>query len=160
MRCFLILAIFLVACQQTGTSSLNNIEATAVPPRPTLSPAQISQGETVYAQQCASCHGVNLEGQPDWKSQNEDGSFRSPPHDESGHTWHHGDPTLLDAIYNGGARFADMNIGGTSNMPAFADILSDAEITAVLTYIKSTWPENIQAIQWEATVREELQDEQ
>lgn len=160
MRYFLVLALFLVACQQAGTSSLNNAETTAVPPRPTLSPQQISLGETVYAQQCASCHGVNLEGQPEWKSQNEDGSFRAPPHDESGHTWHHGDPTLLEAIYAGGARFADMNIGGTSNMPAFADTLSDAEITSVLTYIKSTWPDDIQAIQWEATLREELQDEQ
>ncbi len=160
MRYFLVLALFLVACQQAGTSSLNNAETTAVPPGPTLSPQQISLGETVYAQQCASCHGVNLEGQPEWKSQNEDGSFRAPPHDESGHTWHHGDPTLLEAIYAGGARFADMNIGGTSNMPAFADTLSDAEITSVLTYIKSTWPDDIQAIQWEATLREELQDEQ
>ena len=160
MRYFLILALLLTACQQAGTSSLNNVKATAVPLRPTLSPQQISLGETVYVQQCASCHGVNLEGQPEWKTQNEDGSFRAPPHDESGHTWHHGDPTLLEAVYAGGARFADMNIGGTSSMPAFADILSDAEIAAVLTYIKSTWSDDIQAIQWEATLREELQDEQ
>ncbi len=114
----------------------------------------------MYLQQCASCHGIYLEGQPEWKSQNEDGSFRAPPHDESGHTWHHGDLTLLEAIYAGGARLADMNIGGTSNMPAFEESLSDAEITAVLTYIKSTWPEDNQQIQWEATLREELQDKQ
>jgi mono/diheme cytochrome c family protein len=160
MRYFLILALFLVACQQAANPALNIVEETAVPPRPILSPAQISLGETVYAQQCASCHGVNLEGQPEWKSQNEDGSFRAPPHDESGHTWHHGDPTLLEAIYAGGARLADMNVGGTSDMPIYGDILSDAEIMAVLTYIKSTWPDDIQAIQWEATLREELQNEQ
>ena len=34
----------------------------------------------------------------------------------------------------------------------------DDEITAVLTYIKSTWPEDIQQTQWEATLREELQN--
>ena len=157
MRYFLVLVLLLAGCQQAVSPSLNIIEETAVPILPTLAPEQVSLGETVYAQQCASCHGANLEGQPDWKSQNQDGSFRAPPHNESGHTWHHGDTTLLNAIYNGGARFADMNIGGTSNMPVFAEILSDTEITAVLTYIKSSWPQEIQAIQWEATLREELQ---
>ena len=160
MRYLFVLALLLVACQPTTESSLDIVDETAVPPRPTLSPEAINLGEAVYALQCASCHGVNLEGQPEWKSQNEDGSFRAPPHDASGHTWHHGDPTLLEAIYAGGARFTNMNIGGTSNMPAFAETLSDEEITAVLTYIKSTWPEDIQQIQWEATLREELQDKQ
>ena len=159
MRYLLVLALFFVACQQTVSPSLNSVGNTTVPPRPTLAPEQISLGETVYVEQCASCHGVNLEGQPEWKSQNEDGSFRAPPHNESGHTWHHGDPTLLKAIYAGGARLADMNIGGKSNMPVFAETLSDDEITAVLSYIKSTWPDDIQQIQWEATLREELQAE-
>jgi mono/diheme cytochrome c family protein len=47
-----------------------------------------------------------------------------------------------------------MNIGGTSNMPAFGEILSDEEITAVLAYIKSNWTEENQAWQQEATLRE------
>jgi mono/diheme cytochrome c family protein len=36
-------------------------------------------------------------------------------------------------------------IGGDykTDMPGFKDILSDAEIIAVLSYIKSTWPEDI-----------------
>jgi mono/diheme cytochrome c family protein len=85
--------------------------------------------------------------------QNEDGSFRPPPHDASGHTWHHGDKTLEEAVKLGGARLP-ANIGGASNMPAFADVLTDEEITAVLTYIKSTWPEEVRALQWEATLRE------
>lgn len=157
MRYLIVLALILVACQSTIDSSLNLVDETAFPPRPNVNPEEIALGEDVYALQCASCHGINLEGQPEWKTQNDDGSFRAPPHDESGHTWHHGDPTLLEAVYAGGARFADMNIGGTSNMPAFAETLSDKEITAVLAYIKSTWPEDIQDIQWEATLREELQ---
>ena len=158
MRYLFVLALLLVACQPATEPSLNIVRETAVPPRPTITPEEISLGKDIYAQNCASCHAVNLEGESDWKSQNEDGSFRAPPHDASGHTWHHGDPTLLEAIAAGGARFADMDIGGTSNMPAFTEILSDDEITAVLTYIKSTWPEDIQQIQWEATLREELQN--
>ena len=31
--------------------------------------------------------------------------------------------------------------GYESDMPGFADVLSDADIRAVLDYIKSTWPE-------------------
>ena len=27
----------------------------------------IARGITVYAEQCAACHGSNLEGQPGWK---------------------------------------------------------------------------------------------
>jgi mono/diheme cytochrome c family protein len=43
-------------------------------------------------------------------------------------------------------------------MPAFEDILTDDEIVAVLTYIKSTWPEDVQTMQQEATIREENSD--
>ncbi len=121
---------------------------------PTLAPEVITLGASVYAAQCASCHGVELEGESDWKVQNEDGSFRAPPHDASGHTWHHGDEMLLEAIRLGGARFDGLNIGGTSNMPAFAETLTGNEMAAVLAYIKSTWPEDIRTLQWEATVRE------
>ena len=121
---------------------------------PTLDSQQIAMGREVYVEHCAVCHGVKLEGQANWKEQNEDGSFRAPPHDASGHTWHHGDRPLIEAIERGGARLP-ANIGGTSNMPAFGDVLTDEEITAVLNYIKSTWPEDIRAIQWEQTVREQ-----
>jgi len=42
-----------------------------------------------YQELCASCHGVNLEGQPNWREYKADGSLPAPPHDEAGHTWHH-----------------------------------------------------------------------
>ncbi len=141
MRYLLLLIIFLAACQPVEASSAES--------------AEIATGEMIYAQHCASCHGTNLEGQPDWKIPNTDGSFRAPPHDDSGHTWHHGDPTLIESIKLGGARFNDLDIGGTSNMPAFAELLSDEEITAVLSYIKSTWSEENRAWQQEATLREQ-----
>ena len=119
---------------------------------PTLDPDEIALGETVYAANCAYCHGVNLEGEADWKIQNEDKSFRSPPHDEMGHTWHHPDDQLIEAIELGGARFEGLNIGGTSKMPAFGEILTNEEITAVLTFIKSNWPDDTRAVQWQMSV--------
>ena len=127
-----------------------------IPPLPTFTKDEIVLGNKVYIENCAECHGDNLEGEVNWKMQNEDGSFRSPPHDETGHTWHHGDNVLLGSIELGGARLPE-NIGGISNMPAFAEILSDEEIAAVLVYIKSKWPDDIRSIQWEQTVFEQNQ---
>ncbi len=149
----------LSACQtavsekSTTLQQIPSMTATpTMPPPPALNSEEIALGQTVYAQHCAACHGIELEGQPDWKSQNEDGTFKAPPHNAEGHTWHHADSQLIEAIQLGGARFADMNVGGTSPMPAYADILSDEEITAVLTYIKSTWPEDVRQMQWEVSV--------
>jgi mono/diheme cytochrome c family protein len=124
-----------------------------IPPLPTLDAAGISQGQTIYQTHCAACHGVNLEGQPDWQTPNEDGSFRAPPHDATGHTWHHSDAVLLEAIRLGGAR-VPANLGASA-MPAFAGVITEIEMTAVLTYIKSTWPQDIRTLQWEATVRDQ-----
>jgi S-disulfanyl-L-cysteine oxidoreductase SoxD len=44
----------------------------------------VAQGETVYLAHCASCHGRNLEGQPNWQQHDKDGYLPAPPHDETG----------------------------------------------------------------------------
>ncbi len=106
-------------------------------------PAVIELGERVYAESCAACHGVDLEGEPgfDWREKKPDGTFPAPPHDETGHTWHHPDTLLFAYTANGGQVF--MGDVSKSGMPAFADVLTFQEIEAVLVYIKSTWPEAI-----------------
>jgi mono/diheme cytochrome c family protein len=107
--------------------------------------AEVSLGRQVYAAQCASCHGANLEGQPNWQQELPDGRRPAPPHDESGHTWHHNDQSLFGTVKFGGQATAPA--GYKSNMPAFGGTLSDAEIRAALAFIKSTWPPEIQAAQ-------------
>ncbi|AZB65876.1 Cytochrome c, class I precursor [Cereibacter sphaeroides WS8N] len=99
----------------------------------------IALGRHVYAANCASCHGAELEGQPDWGEPLPNGRYPAPPHDASGHTWHHPDAQLLAIVRQGTA--ALVGNGYESDMPGFADLLTDAEIRAVLDYIKSTWPE-------------------
>ena len=105
-------------------------------------------GQDLYAANCAACHGTNLEGQPDWKDRGPDGRMPAPPHDASGHTWHHSDQDLLLIIREG---LAAVVPGYQSDMPAFGELLSEAETEAVLAYIKSTWPERERAFQAEAT---------
>nr|WP_240989605.1 cytochrome c [Salipiger mangrovisoli] len=109
--------------------------------------AQIAEGKTLYAQTCAACHGADLEGQPNWRSPGPDGRLPAPPHDANGHTWHHPDEVLFRITKLGTA--AVVGNGYASNMPGFGDQLTDAQIEAVLTYIKSTWPEELRAHQAE-----------
>ena len=102
-------------------------------------------GKTVYDQHCASCHGVNLEGQEKWWIRNSDGKLPAPPHDESGHTWHHSDMVLFKLTKDGIQSIAGPNY--QTDMIAYADVLSDEEIWAVIAFIKSTWKKDIQEIQ-------------
>jgi len=101
----------------------------------------VALGQQLYQAQCSSCHGENLEGEPNWSDPSPDGVLKAPPHDETGHTWHHDDATLIEAIKLGGARLPAS--AGVSPMPAYENVLTDEEIGAVLSYIKSTWPPNI-----------------
>ncbi|MDX6748557.1 cytochrome c [Geminicoccaceae bacterium 1502E] len=115
-------------------------------------PAMLEQGRQVYAESCASCHGARLEGQPGWKTPLPSGRMPAPPHDASGHTWHHGDGLLLRIVRDGTA--AVVGGGYESDMPGFAGLLSDEEIRAVLAFIRSGWPARERAYQAEMTRRE------
>lgn len=102
---------------------------------------RIELGRTLYGQHCANCHGEKLEGQPDWRKRKPDGRLPAPPHDATGHTWHHREDQLFKIT-----KFGTEAIVGDfykSDMRGFADVLTDDEIRAVLAFIRSTWPERI-----------------
>gem|GEM_PF-1927800 len=139
------------AASGTGSASGNSAEpqAAAQPndePGEPLSP-ELALGRRVYLGQCASCHGFKGEGQPNWQEKNPDGSWPAPPHDNTGHTWHHPDADLLDIIAQGGALYSEK-----SNMPGFAGVLSDEEIAAVLSHIKTMWGPRERQYQLERTL--------
>lgn len=114
-------------------------------------PAQVAMGQAVYQAHCAQCHGAKLEGEPDWRIRRPTGELPAPPHDESGHTWHHADEYLFGVTKHGLARYAPPDY--KTAMPSFVGILSDAQIRAVIAYIKSTWPDHIRARQAELSRR-------
>ena len=100
--------------------------------------AKVSVGGKIYSQQCAACHGAKLQGQPNWRVRLPNGRLPAPPHDESGHTWHHPDNVLFGITQRGLVPpYAPPDYH--SDMPAFGGKLSDDEIWAVLAYIKSHW---------------------
>jgi len=102
-------------------------------------PQVLAQGKTVYQAHCAACHGARLEGQPHWRERDGAGRLPAPPHDASGHTWHHPDAVLFKVVKYGVAQAANLK-DYDSAMPAYEGVLTDAEIVAVLSWIKAQWP--------------------
>jgi mono/diheme cytochrome c family protein len=117
------------------------INGVTVPPLPILDAEAVSQGREFYGLNCASCHGTELEGVSNWNITQSDGTLLPPPHDSSGHTWHHPDALLIRIISEGGQP-------ENGNMPAFGDIMSEDEIIAVLAYIKTSWGTDEREVQW------------
>jgi mono/diheme cytochrome c family protein len=98
---------------------------------------QIAVGRVIYEDNCSTCHGANLAGQPDWQTPLPNGRLPAPPHDATGHTWHHSDDELFALVKNG---IGALVPGYQSDMPAYEDTLSDDQIRAVLAFIKNEWP--------------------
>lgn len=107
---------------------------------------ELALGKQVYAQNCATCHGPQGEGQYPAAPYKPDksGLIAAPPHDSTGHTWHHPDGVLLNITRNG------LMVQGFQPMPAFGEKLAENEIQAVLAFIKSWWKQ--EQLEWQATV--------
>ncbi len=101
----------------------------------------VALGQDIYANQCAACHGTRLQGQPNWRIRGEDGLLPASPHDATGHTWHHDDETLFILTKYGLAGLLEN--APPSGMPVYEGVLTDDEIIAVLSFIKSTWPDDL-----------------
>ncbi len=143
----------------SGTTQPPQAAAPQMSTPPVVISGDIDRGEQLYLTSCAACHGTNLEGQEGWRSAGPDGVFPAPPHNDDGHTWHHGDQLLTDYIKLGGAELmrrqgmADFKSG----MPGFGEILEDDEIQDILAYIKSNWSERSQQVQATRSAAERAQ---
>ncbi|MBC8512999.1 MAG: cytochrome c [Candidatus Thioglobus sp.] len=95
-------------------------------------------GEAIYNKNCLGCHGSKGQGlAEDWKVKDANGNYPPPPLNGTAHTWHHSPEQLLYTINKGG-----VEMGG--QMPAFEDLLSEAEKQALIDYIYDLWPKEIQ----------------
>lgn len=112
---------------------------------------RLALGRQLYDEHCAACHGADLEGEANWRQRRPDGTLPAPPHDATGHTWHHPDRQLFAITKFGSAALVGPDYRST--MLSFGDVLSDAEIWAVLDFIRSRWPDDIRRRQAEITAR-------
>ena len=136
--------IYLLVIVMLGITGCNGAseKPTELPDIPTTSPLlsqNSTNGETIYIVYCAECHGLNGEGE------NPEDPFNgdvAPPHDDTGHTWHHDDDLLIEIVTQGGI---------SDRMPAFGDQLTAEQIEAVLIYIKTFWTGEQRAYQDEVT---------
>lgn len=111
---------------------LQSLPPRAPPPRAAMAPnvhAVLPRGETIYVQRCASCHGRDGRGVP--------GVY--PPLDGNSSVL---EPTGINAIrvvLLGG--FAPVTAGHPRpySMPPFAQQLDDAEVAAVVTWLRQAW---------------------
>ena len=114
---------------------------------PASDPDMVALGRDVYRQHCASCHGAQGEGQPDWQVPNAAGELPAPPHDSTGHTWKHSDAMLYHIVLQG---WRDpFNRTERLTMPPFQSVLSPGEIRAVISYLRTLWTEEQRVFQWE-----------
>lgn len=99
---------------------------------------EIALGKRVFDVNCSNCHGKSGVGlTKNWKQSLPNGKYPAPPLNGSAHSWHHSPKLLLNTINQGGAK-----LGGW--MPAFGDKLTSKEKQALLDYLHSLWPKNIQ----------------
>lgn len=114
----------------------------------------VALGGRLYAQHCASCHGINGEGQSGWKTNNR----LAPAHDATGHTWEHADRSLFRFIKTGILdSICTIDAGG--GMPKFKDTLTDRDIKAVLAFIASRWPPQVRALHDAVNREYDIQDD-
>ena len=69
---------------------------------------------------------VNLEGQAGWRDKMVDGMRLAPPHDKSGHTWHHPGALLFKLTKYGFAAMISSDY--QVSMPIYDDVLKDEEM--------------------------------
>jgi len=90
---------------------------------------QVIQGQQLFADHCAACHGPQAQGAKNWMQPDATGNRPAPPLNGTGHAWHHSLTDLANTVST-----------GRGNMPAWQSTLSSADIMAVLAWTQSQWP--------------------
>jgi mono/diheme cytochrome c family protein len=99
---------------------------------------RVQRGATIFAENCAGCHGKKANGYFTWRTRGPDGKFPPPPLNGTGHAWHHPLPVLVSQI-----KYGAQNDQG--KMPGFGQTLSDQEIFDVIAWFQEFWPDDLYA---------------
>lgn len=103
-------------------------------------------GAHTYVTHCASCHGQDGKGQPDWM----------PPLAGATSSLAKESASAINITLNGSQRIVAAGVPDAYRMPAFREHLSDQQIADVLTFVRSTWGNHADPV--EAKAVSELRD--
>ena len=131
-----VVTILLVGCGSDEDHAKNTGASSLVLAQRNTDEATIQRGLQLYRSNCASCHGSEGQGAPNWQQVGPDGKWPAPPLNGTGHAWHHPQKALVRTIKQG-----TQGIGG--NMPAWGSKLSDSEIDAIIVWFQSRWPDEL-----------------
>jgi mono/diheme cytochrome c family protein len=122
----LALCVALAACAKSSNAASARASASAAAMK---NPASASDGATVYLTDCSSCHQTNGQGVS--------GAF--PP--LAGNAVVTGNPVAVIAIVKNGleGRVTVNNAAYSGIMPSWKGQISDDQIAAVISYIRSSW---------------------
>jgi mono/diheme cytochrome c family protein len=134
--------VFVVAAVAIVLVRTNRPDPTSTVPGGQNSAELVERGRQLYSTACASCHGEELQGDPRWPQPLANGTLPASPLDARSQATEHDDQWIFRTIAEGGQATAAP--GEISTMPAFGSTMSDTEIRAVIAYIKSTWPPEVQ----------------
>ncbi len=118
-----------------------------------LTDADLVQGHVLYTAYCAGCHGDHGQGQfPGAPLEPSPITNRigAPPHNETGHSWHHSDDLLVRYVLEGG--FTDP--AAFYPMPGFGWRLSVDEARQIVGYIMTLWTDEQRMMQQRTTQQE------
>ena len=93
---------------------------------------QASQGQQIYQDKCAKCHGDNAQGEINWRRLDDEGEFPPPPLNGDAYAWHLNMDQLRHQILFG----SDAEEG---DMPSFRSKLDDGQVDAVIAFFQSQW---------------------
>ncbi|MGN7738519.1 c-type cytochrome [Pseudomonas sp. 22526] len=88
-----------------------------------------SPGAHTYVTRCASCHGLDGQGQAEWM----------PPLAGATSALAKENASAINITLNGSQRIVSAGVPDAYRMPAFREQLSDREIAEVLTFVRGTW---------------------
>ncbi|MBP5073959.1 cytochrome c [Pseudomonas chlororaphis] len=88
-----------------------------------------SPGAHTYVTRCASCHGLDGQGQAEWM----------PPLAGATSALSKENASAINITLNGSQRVVSAGVPDAYRMPAFREQLSDREIAEVLTFVRGTW---------------------
>ena len=147
---FALLLLCLSACAQATSTPQPGVISTDSPQRQTRIAANpmLGIGKEAYNLRCGHCHGFNGEGQLIQTVENtlSLGMSLVPAHDSTGHTWQHPDQLLLRVIKEGISNPLDQ-----FPMEPYAEVMTDDQINAVISYIKLWWTDEQRQHQRELT---------